>query len=107
MKKATIIAVILTICIFGFVPLALAQNAREEESEQSSQEYDMVRGRVVSIDSKKNEIVIKEDLTQENRVIIAGEQIPSNIKIGTHVKIKLKKGTNEAFYVKRIRHAAE
>ncbi len=107
MKKPIIIMIMLTVCVFGFVPLALTQDDQEKESDQESQEYEMVRGRIVFVDREKNEIVVRINGTDEIKVIRVKADIPKNVRVGKHVKIKLKKGTNQAEYVKKIRHAGE
>ncbi len=126
-KKNIIIIMILSACIFGFGSFVFAQEQVEptigggekiaptideedkvtETTDQTDQEYEMLRGRLASIDRKKNQVVIWIDVTGQERIIVAKKELPKNLKIGLHIKAKVKKGTNEADYVKKIHHAGE
>lgn len=125
-KKLIVIIAVLAGCIFSLGSLVSAQEKAEptveenkiapeideedkvdQTTDQAEEGYEWVRGRLAGIDRKANQVIIRIDGTGQERLIVSKKELPANLKIGLHTKAKVKKGTNEAEYVKKIHHAGE
>jgi len=93
MKKITIMLVSLiflcNLLMFGF--------AQEEQ-----QTTEVIKGKIISIDTDKNEIVIKVSGTEEEKTIIVDPQQIAALKTDEEVKVTLVSGTNTAESVKKV-----
>jgi hypothetical protein len=101
MKKITVVLIaLLLICgltSFGFTQTPQATGAKKAEVSP-----DVVRGKITSIDTAKNGIVIKENKTGIEKTIAVDPKLISSLKIDDTVKVTLKSGSNVAESVKKI-----
>lgn len=114
--KSTTIILLTTISLFGFMGLSFSQQDQGQLSPQDSshqlsdsdtgntqENLEFIRGRIISINVKKNEIVIEQDQTHDKRTfVVSAERIPY-FKIDDHVKIWVKPGENTAQDIQKIR----
>ena len=96
MKKLMVISLVMFL-IAGVSALSFAQTAGAKKTEAA---VDIVRGTVVSVDTAKNAIVVKENKTGESKTIVVDASIIPTLKAGDHVKATLKAGSNAAESVK-------
>ncbi len=107
MKKIRVIVVYL-IAFICFATLSFAGGTKGTPSNTTKHKAEIIIGKIVSVDPVKNEIVIKEDKTGIDKTIQVRPKTISSLKIGEHVKAKLKPQDNKAESVKIIRkHKAE
>lgn len=78
--KKTMIILLTTVSLFGFTTLSFSQQDQVSPQDYSDQvsasdtgdtqeKLELIRGRIISIDDEKNEIVIDEDQTHAKRTI--------------------------------------
>ena len=104
MKKITIILfALLLIC--GMSALSFAQTPEKTAAKKAEVSTEIVRGKIVSIDTGKNEIVVKENKTEKESTIVVSPEVISSLKVGEKVKVTLKAGSNVAERVKEITEA--
>lgn len=73
------------------------------DTSDAKENLEYIRGRIISINVKKNEIVIEQDQTHDKRTfVVSAERIPY-FKIDDHVKIWVKPGENTVQDIKKIR----
>jgi len=98
MKKITIgLLALMFVCTMS--ALSFAQTAPSGRKAQAR--ADIVRGKITSIDTTKNEIVVKNKDGVEKTVAVDAKEIAS-LKIDENVRIKVKEGTNVAESIKEI-----
>ena len=101
MKKMTVIlmALLLTgsMTMWGFAETPAAPASKKPEVNA-----DIVRGKIVSIDAAKNEIVVKENKTGTEKTIKVDPTVLTSLKIDEKVRVTLKTGTNVAEKVKEM-----
>jgi hypothetical protein len=101
MKKITVILVALLL-ICGMSILSFAQTAPATGAKKPEFATEVVRGKIVSIDTVKNEIVVKEPKTGADTTISVDPEVISSLKTDENVKVTLKAGTNVADKVKEV-----
>lgn len=69
---------------------------------EAENDFEFIRGRIVSIDEERNEIVIDQDQTHAKRTIAVSAERISQFNIADHVKVRVKPGGNEAEYIHKI-----
>ena len=100
MKKIIVIfAALFLIC--GMAALSFAQTAQAPAAKKAEVKPEIIRGKITSIDTTKNEIVVKEKSGAE-KTISVDPAIISTLKAGENVKVTLKAGSNVAQTVKKI-----
>ena len=92
MKKALFV-LFLSIAFAGTSLVSFAQSAAVAPKHQNK---DVAKGVVVSIDTAKKEIVIKNTKTQKERTITVTDEQLAQVKVGSSVKITLETGKNVA-----------
>ena len=92
MKQLLTVAVAV-LALISFTTLSLAAEASKVKKE-------VVKGEVISIDTAKNEVVIKDKKTNADKTVVVDPKEIANIKKGEKVKAILKEGTNTAEKIK-------
>lgn len=100
MKKINFILMALVL-VCGITALSFAQTAPATTAKKAEANTEIVRGKITSIDTTKNEIVIKEK-SGTDKTISVDPAIISTLKVDENVKVTLKAGTNVAEKVKEI-----
>lgn len=72
------------------------------DSGDNQSEFELIRGRIISIDDEKNEIVIDQDQTHDKRTISVSAERLAYFKITDHVKVLVKPGENKAEYIHKV-----
>jgi len=98
MKKITVILVAL-IFLCGMCAFSSAKAA--QPGKKSEAKAEIVRGKIVSIDTTKNEIVVKNKDGVEKTIAVDAKVIAS-LKTDENVRIKVKEGTNAAESIREI-----
>ncbi len=96
MKKFFVVAVAL-IALIGFTTAGFAKEAAKAKAKA-----EVVKGEIVSIDTAKNEVVIKDKMTNADKTIVVDPKEIATLKQGEQVKAILKTGTNTAEKIKVI-----
>lgn len=101
MKKITVILVaLLLICVMS--PLSFAQTSQGIGVKKAAVNTEIIRGKIISINTEKNEIVVKENKTGTEKTIVVGPTIISSLKVDEDVKVTLKAGSNVVEKAKKI-----
>lgn len=101
MKKITVILVaLLLICAMS--PLSFAQTSQGRGVKKAAVNTEVIRGKIISIDTAKNEIVVKENKTGTEKTIVVDPTVISSLKVDEDVKVTLKARSNVAEKVKKI-----
>lgn len=101
MKKLTIfLSMLLLIC--AIATLSFAQASMAAGAKKSEVATEIIKGKIISIDAVKNEIVVKEKKTDAEKVIMVDPKILSSLKVDGEVKVTLKAGSSTAESVKNI-----
>lgn len=102
MKKITVILfALLLIC--GMTILSFAQTAQVTTEKKAEIKTEAIRGKIKSIDLKKNEIVVIENKTGTEKTITVDDlKVISSLKVDEAVKVTLKEGSNIALSVKKL-----
>ena len=111
MKKIMIILLTI-ISLFGFTNLIFSQEevnpkddseyVSEGNTEDAQEKFELIRGRIISIDKEKNEIVVDEDQTHVQKTIEVPAERIQYLQIDDHVKIRVKPGDNKAEEIHKI-----
>lgn len=110
MKKIISIALAI-LSISGFTILSFAQQVEENTMDYSEKvssndteqdKFELIRGRIVSIDEQNNQIVIEEDQTHLQRTITVNPELTQHLRLDDHVKIRVKPGENKAENIQEI-----
>jgi len=101
MKKITVILVALLL-ICGMTTLNFAQTSQATGAKKAKVSTEVIRGKIISIDTVKNEIVVKENKTGTEKTIAVDPTVISSLKTDENVKVTLKAGSNVAEKVKEI-----
>jgi hypothetical protein len=91
MRKILAVAVAV-LTLISFSTLGIAKEAAKKP--------EVVKGEVVSIDTAKNEVVIKDTKANVEKTIVVDPKEITNLKTGEKVKAILKEGTNTAEKIK-------
>ena len=101
MKKITVILVALFL-ICAMSPLSFAQTSQGRGVKKAAVNTEVIRGKIISIDTAKNEIVVKENKTGTEKTIVVDPKVTISLKIGEELKVTLNKGSNIAVNLKKI-----
>jgi hypothetical protein len=104
MKKIAIILVVLLL-ICGMSALSFAQTSQTTTAKKAEVSTEVIKGKIISIDTARNEIVLKENKTGTEKTISVAPAVISSLKVGEEVKVTLKAGSNVAEKVKEITEA--
>lgn len=101
MRKTTILLVsLLLLCSFS--GLSFAQKVQGKSAKKAESSIEVIRGKIVSIDTTKNEVVIRNEKTGIEKTVSVSPTIISSLKTDEQAKVTLKSGTNTAESVKKI-----
>ena len=101
MKKITVILVaLLLICAMS--PLSFAQTSQGRGVKKAAVNTEIIRGKIISINTAKNEIVVKENKTGTEKTIAVDPAVIPSLKTDENVKVTLRAGSNVAEKVKEI-----
>jgi len=102
MKK--IIAVVIAFfLLLGFTNFTFAQQKKHKTTEAAQENVEIIRGKVISVDSANKQIVVKDNKTQTDKTFVVSEKAIKKVNVGDEVKVKVKAGTNQAVSVKIIK----
>lgn len=76
--------------------------AETTQHKNSAAAIQLVHGTVVSINTAKREIVVKDQKTGEGKTFVVSEKAVSAVKTGDAVKVRVKAGSNIAESVKIV-----
>jgi len=82
--------------------LSFAQTSQGEGAKKAAVKTEVIRGKIISIDTAKNEIVVKENKAGTEKTIAVDPTVISSLKTDEAVKVTLKEGSNIALSVKKI-----
>jgi len=91
MKKILAVAVVV-LTLISFTTMGIAKEAVKKA--------EVVKGEIVSIDTVKNEVVVKDAKANTEKTIVVEPKEIATLKKGEHVKAILKEGTNTVEKIK-------
>ncbi len=95
MKKAlALVVAVLALISFSTFVIAAEKATKPKAA--------VVKGEIVSIDTAKNEVVVKDAKTKTDKTIMVDPKEIANLKQGETVKAILKEGTNTAEKIKVV-----
>lgn len=110
--KKIIVIVLTVISLFVFIVPSFAQGQQQPPqpdrtiyTDENGQKFQSVRGIILAIDRRENEILLREDFTDEKKIIAVPKERLQNLAVGDHVRIRVKLDTNQALKVVKIRRA--
>jgi hypothetical protein len=104
-KMKKIFAVVLALVfVSGVAVPCFAQAVSHKKAEVV---LEVVRGKIVSLDVAKKEVVVKEEKSGLDKTFTVSEKAISALKVGDNVKIKIKPGNTAAESVKVINPEAK
>ncbi|MDD5449383.1 MAG: hypothetical protein PHO42_02135 [Candidatus Omnitrophica bacterium] len=96
MKKMLIIMIAFAFAL-GFSSFAFAKSAKYSAYHKKSQPaMETIQGTITSVDSAKNEIVVKNNKTAQDRTFVVNSKVISTLTLNEEVKVKVKEGSNNA-----------
>jgi hypothetical protein len=105
MKKINVILVVLFL-ICAVATLSFAQTATQiaqvTSAKKAEVSAEVIRGKVTSIDTAKNEITVKENKSDTEKTIAVTSKVLSSLKTNDEVQVIVKAGSNVAESVKKI-----
>lgn len=101
MRKITVILVAL-IFLCGMSTLSFAQTAQVKSAKKAEVKTEVIKGKIISIDTAKNEIVVKDNKAGVEKTIAVDPKAISSLKTDEEVRIRVKEGTNVAESVREI-----
>jgi len=101
MKKITVILVMLLL-MCGMTILGFAQTSQGAGVKKAAVTAEIIRGKIISIDTAKNKIVVKENKTGTEKTIVIDPKVITTLRIDEQVKVTLKEGSNIAASVKKL-----
>ena len=101
MRKITVILVAL-LFLCGISALGFAKIAHAPSTKKAQVKTEVIKGKIISIDTAKNEIVIKNNKTGTEKAIAVDPKVISSLKTDEEVKVTLKAGSNIAEHVKKL-----
>ncbi|MBF0569623.1 MAG: hypothetical protein HQL18_02470 [Candidatus Omnitrophica bacterium] len=99
MKK--ILGIILTVLFVA--GLAVPSFAAKASGKKGDGKFDRIVALVVSVDTKANTMLVKEEKTGETRTIKISAKAAAKVQAGDRVRIKLKAGTDESAGVRVLK----
>lgn len=101
MKRTNILLIVLFL-ISGLANLSFAETAQAKNIKKIEANTEVIKGKVVSIDAVKGEMVVNEFKTGTERSITINPKIFPALKVGENVIVTFKEGANVASSVKKI-----
>ena len=101
MKKLSIV-LFTFILVCGMSILSFAQTSQVKSTKKAEVNTEVIKGKITSIDTVKNEITLQESKTAAEKTIVVSSNAISVLKPGEEVKVTLKKGSNTAVSVKKL-----
>lgn len=102
MRKA-IAVVIALLFLLGSTSFTFAQEKRHKITKATQENIEIIRGKIVSVDQTKKEIVVKDNKTGVERSFVVSEKAIAVVKAGDEVKVKVKVGSTHAENVKIVK----
>jgi hypothetical protein len=99
-KIAGILVILFLMC--GMASVSFAQTPKTAGAKEGKPSVDVIKGTITSIDTAKNEIVVKESKTGAEKTIVVDPTIIAPLKVKDKVRVTLKSGSNVAEKVKVI-----
>jgi hypothetical protein len=99
-KLGNILFISLLIC--GIAVVSFAQTTNTKSAMKSKANIEITSGIVTSIDTAKNEIVVKSNKTGADRTITVSAKVIVSLNMGEEVRVTLNKGSNIAVGLKKI-----
>jgi len=106
MKKAITVTVAL-LFLLGLSSFTFAQGNKPKVTKATPENVEIIRGKIISIDSANKQIVVKDNKTQTDKTFVLSEKAIKVVKVGDEVKVKVKAGTNQVVSVKIIKSALQ
>lgn len=98
-----IIVILVALCfLLGMSALNFAQTGKAPSPQKTEVKTDVIKGKIVSIDTAKNEIVVKISKTGIEKNIVVDPKVISSLKAGEGVRVTLKAGSNIAEHVRKL-----
>ena len=103
MKKVLAVAVILCFAATGFAAWGFksktdtktdANTTAKDTTKQQESALIIMTGKITSLNQPQNEIVVKDDKTTYDKVLIVNPDAYKSIKLGDMVEVKMKAGSN-------------
>jgi len=101
--KKTIIAAVALLFLLGLSSFTFAQGNKPKITKVTAENVEIIRGKIISIDSANKQIVVKDNKTQTDKTFVVSEKAIKAVNVGDEVKVKVKAGTNQAVRVKIIK----
>jgi hypothetical protein len=88
------------------MPLAssFAKNAPTKTEKATVSKVQVVKGEIVTVNTAKNEVVIKDQATGKDKTITVSSNDIGTLTVGEKVRVKFNPETNVAESVKKIVH---
>lgn len=99
----TVVSIVVLVALFSFTALSFSQTEKVALKKVAETKADVIHGTIVSIDTAKNEIVVKEKKSGTEKTIVAAPADIAPLKVGENVKAVLKEGTNTAESLKVVK----
>jgi len=101
--KKTIPVVVALLFLLGFTNFTFAQEKKPKVTKATPENVEIIRGKVISVDSANKQIVVRDNKTQTDKTFVVSEKAIKVVKVGDEVKVKVKAGTNQVVSVKIIK----
>ncbi len=105
--RKTIAMVVALLFLLGFTSFTFAQEKKPKATKATQENVEIIKGKVVSVDQVKREIVVKDNKTQADRSFAVSEKAIKVVKVGDEVKVKVKIGGTQAESVKIVKSEVE
>jgi len=99
-KTVALLVSLLLLCSFSTI--SFAKNAQGKATKEAKSNIEIIKGKITSIDTAKNEITINVKETGAEKTFSVNPKVISSLKIGEEVKVTFKSGTDIAESVKKI-----
>jgi hypothetical protein len=96
------IAAILLVALMSLSMISGTVVAADTKTDTAKAGIDTIKGKITSIDTVKNVIVVKERAIKTEKTIAVDPKVIATLKVGDIVKIESKTGSNVADSVKVI-----
>lgn len=100
MRKLIVVLVgLLFLC--SITAIGFAETPQVAAPKKPEVKTEVIRGKIISIDASKNEIVVRDKAGIEKTIVVDAKTI-TNLKTDDQVKVTLKEGSNVALGVRKI-----
>ena len=100
--RKTISLLVSLVLLCSFSTISFAKNAPVVAAKETKSNIEIIRGKIASIDTAKNEITVNVKKTGVDKIFNVDPKTISSLKIGDEVKVTFKSGTDIAESVKKI-----